>query len=78
MYSSRSSCRVRDNFIQRRLHDVAGEIRNYSLYDYVLVNRDVAASVDTLVSIVKATRSRRHRMENEIRPIRENFRNARH
>src|ERR1700740_1725453 len=45
--------------IQRRLHDAAGEIRNYTLYDYVLVNRDVAASVDTLVSIVKATRSRR-------------------
>ena len=64
--------------IQRRLHDAAGEIRNYSLYDYVLVNRDVAVSVDTLVSIVKATRSRRDRMENEIRPILESFRNARH
>jgi guanylate kinase len=63
--------------IQRRLHDAAGEIRNYSLYDYVLVNRDVAASVDTLVSIVKATRSRRDRMENEIRPILESFRNVR-
>jgi hypothetical protein len=44
----------------------------------VLVNRDVAVSVDTLVSIAKATRSRRDRMENEIRPIRESFRNARH
>ncbi len=38
-------------------------IRNY---DYVLVNREVEASVDTLVSIVKATRSRRDRMEEQI------------
>ncbi len=59
--------------ILRRLHDAAGEIRNYSLYDYVLVNREVVASVETLVTIVKATRSRRDRMENEIRPILESF-----
>ena len=59
--------------ILRRSHDAVGEIRNYTLYDYVLVNREVAASVDTLVSIVKATRSRRDRMENEIRPILETF-----
>ena len=59
--------------ILRRLHDAAGEIRNYSLYDYVLVNREVAASVKTLVAIVKATRSRRDRMEDEIRPILETF-----
>jgi len=59
--------------ILRRLHDAAGEIRNYSLYDYVLVNRVVAASVETLVAIVKATRSRRDRMEDEIRPILETF-----
>ncbi len=62
--------------IERRLHDAAREIRNYSQYDYVLVNRDVEASVDTLVSIVKATRSRRDRMEEQIRPILETFRNA--
>jgi guanylate kinase len=55
--------------IERRLHEAAEEIRNYSQYDYVLVNREVEASVDTLVSIVKATRSRRDRMEKEIRPI---------
>jgi guanylate kinase len=59
--------------ILRRLHDAAGEIRNYYLYDYVLVNREVAASVETLVAIVKATRSRRDRMEREIRPILETF-----
>ena len=62
-----------ETVILRRLHDAAGEIRNYSLYDYVLVNREVAASVETLVAIVKATRSRRDRMEDEIRPILETF-----
>ena len=62
--------------MERRLHEAAQEIRNYSQYDYVLVNRNVEASVDTLVSIVKATRSRRDRMEDQIRPILETFRNA--
>ena len=63
----------REAVILRRLHDAAEEIRNYKLYDYVLVNREVAASVETLVAIVKAARSRRDRMENEIRPILETF-----
>lgn len=62
--------------IERRLHEAAEEIRNYSQYDYVLVNREVEASVETLKSIVKATRSRRDRMEREIRPILETFHNA--
>src|SRR6185437_2970524 len=59
--------------IERRLRDAAEEIRNYSQYDYVLVNRDLETSVDTLMSIVKATRSRRDRMEQQIRPILETF-----
>ena len=62
--------------IERRLHEAAEEIRNYSQYDYVLVNREVKASVETLVSIVEATRSRRDRMEGEIRPILETFKDA--
>jgi guanylate kinase len=62
--------------IRRRLLEAAVEIRNYSQYDYVLVNREVEASVDTLKSIVKAARSRRDRMEREIRPILETFDNA--
>jgi guanylate kinase len=62
-----------DEVIARRLRDAAEEIRNYTLYDYVLVNREVEWSVETLVSIVKATRSRRERMEQEIRPILESF-----
>jgi guanylate kinase len=62
-----------DEVVQRRLREAAEEIRNYFRYDYVLVNQEVAASVDTLVSIVKATRSRRDRMEDSIRPILETF-----
>jgi guanylate kinase len=62
--------------IARRLSDAKEEIRNYKQYDYVLVNREVEASVETLKSIVKATRSRRDRMEREIRPILETFDNA--
>ena len=62
-----------DVVIQRRLREAKEEIRNYDRYDYVLVNREVAASIDTLVSIVKATRSRRDRMEDSIRPILETF-----
>ncbi len=62
-----------DEVIERRLREAAEEIANYRSYDYVLVNREVASSVDTLVSIVKATRSRRDRMEQEIRPILRSF-----
>jgi guanylate kinase len=62
-----------DAVIARRLRDAAEEIRNYFLYDYLLVNREVESSVETLIAIVKATRSRRDRMEKEIRPILETF-----
>jgi guanylate kinase len=62
-----------EEVIERRLREAAEEIQNYTRYDYVLVNRVVDDSVDTLVSIVKATRGRRDRMENEIRPILETF-----
>jgi guanylate kinase len=59
--------------IQRRLRDAAEEIRNYSQYDYVLINHRVENSVDTLASIVKAERVRRSRMEEQVRPILDSF-----
>ena len=55
--------------IERRLREAAEEIRNYTAYDYIVVNRDVQVSVDALASIVKAERVRRSRMEGAIRPI---------
>jgi len=62
-----------EEVIRRRLRGAAEEIRNYRLYDYVLVNREVNASVDILASIVKAERPRRTRMEDQIQPILETF-----
>ncbi len=62
-----------DAVIERRLRGAAEEIRNYQQYDYVLVNREIESSVETLVSIVKAERVRRIRMEEQIRPILESF-----
>jgi guanylate kinase len=55
--------------IARRLREAAEEIRNYTDYDYIVVNREVASSVGNLVSIVKAERVRRSRVEGEVRPI---------
>ena len=60
--------------IGRRLRAAAEEIRNYSAYDYVLVNREVEPAVATLVAIVRAERVRRTRIEDQIRPILETFR----
>ena len=62
-----------DEVIRRRLADAAREIRNYSLYDYVLVNNDLNLAADTLKSIVKAERVKRIRVEEKIRPILETF-----
>jgi guanylate kinase len=58
-----------DEVIRRRLADAAREIRNYSLYDYVLVNEDLNLAAESLKSIVRAERVRRVRVEEKIRPI---------
>jgi len=63
----------RDEVIERRLRDAAEEIRRYSDYDYVLVNRELAESDAILSSIVRAERARRIRTEEQIRPILESF-----
>ena len=59
--------------IQRRLLAAAEEIKNYSQYEYVLLNRDVDESVATLSAIVRAERVRRTRMEDQIRPVLASF-----
>jgi guanylate kinase len=64
-----------DAVIERRLRDAAIEIRNYSVYDYVLINKELAQSDRTLAAIVGAERVRRNRMEGQIRPILETFEN---
>lgn len=59
--------------ILRRLTDAAREIRNYRLYDYVLVNSDLDLAAETLKAIVRAERVRRIRVEEKIQPILETF-----
>ncbi|HEY3824416.1 MAG TPA: guanylate kinase [Bryobacteraceae bacterium] len=59
--------------IQRRLADAAREIRNYRLYDYVLVNNDLNLAAETLKAIVRAERARRIRVEEKIQPILDTF-----
>lgn len=58
-----------EEVIQRRLREAAEEIRNYKQYDYILINHRVEESVETLLSIIRAERVRRTRMEEQLRPI---------
>jgi guanylate kinase len=62
-----------DAVIERRLRDAANEIRNYSAYDYVLINNELTRSDEILAAIVRAERVRRSRMEDQVRPILETF-----
>jgi guanylate kinase len=64
----------REDVIQRRLHDAAGEIGNYRVYNYVVINRDLNESDSLLCAIVRAERARRTRVEDQIEPILETFR----
>lgn len=45
-----------EEVIERRLAAAAGEIRDFRLYDYILVNDNVDQASDRLISIVKAAR----------------------
>lgn len=73
----RSRSQDTEEVIARRLREAVDEIRDYSQYDYVLVNEDVEASVENLVAIVNANRSRRKWMEEKIHHILETFEDGR-
>jgi guanylate kinase len=62
-----------DEVIRRRLAKSAREIRDYSRYDYVLVNNDLNLAAETLKAIVLAERVKRVRVEEKIRPILASF-----
>ena len=62
-----------DEVIQKRLRKAADEIRNYTNYDYVLVNDDLSRSTETLAAIVAAERVRRIRVEPVVRSILASF-----
>jgi guanylate kinase len=65
----RARSQDKEEVIRRRLADAAREIRNYDLYDYVLVNNDLDLAAETLKAIVRAERVKRVRVEEKIRPI---------
>jgi guanylate kinase len=62
-----------DEVIQRRLRGAAREVRGYTQYDFVLINRDLDECAKDLEAIVRTERLRRSRMEENIRPILESF-----
>jgi guanylate kinase len=59
--------------IRRRLEEAAAEIRNYSAYDYVIVNERVEESARDLRSIIRAERVRRQRMDAKVGAILKTF-----
>ncbi len=62
-----------EEVIQRRLKDATEEVRNYTQYDYVLINREIEEAAARLASVVRAERLTKARMEEEVRPILESF-----
>ena len=58
-----------ESVIQRRLKKAADEIRNFEMYDYVLINDDLDGSTETLTSIIKAERVRRSRVTGQVQKI---------
>jgi guanylate kinase len=69
----RSRSQDSEEVIQRRLQGAAVEVKNYTHYDFVLINRDIEKASARLVNIVEAERQRRARMEEEVRPILDSF-----
>ena len=69
----RSRSQDADEVIQRRLQGAAREVRNYTQYDYVLINRDLDECARDLEAIVRTERLRRVRMEDQIQPIIDSF-----
>jgi guanylate kinase len=69
----RSRSQDSEEVIQRRLKGAAEEVRNYTQYDYVLINREIEEASARLATIVKAERLSKARMEAEVGPILESF-----
>jgi guanylate kinase len=49
--------------VARRMSEAADEMSHYAEYDYIIVNQDIEESVDQALSILKAERLKRERME---------------
>ena len=59
--------------IERRLRNAAGEVRDYTEFDYVVVNDDLETAVGELRSIIVAARRRTGAMAGAVRPILRSF-----
>jgi guanylate kinase len=55
----------REDEIQKRMRRAADEIRDYGLYDYIVVNRDFERALSELRSIVVAERCRTKLLRND-------------
>jgi guanylate kinase len=51
-----------EDVVARRMAKAANEMSHYPEYDYIVVNRDVAESVDAVHAILRAERLRRDRL----------------
>lgn len=58
-----------EEVVQRRLREAANEVRNYALYDYILINDDLDDATERLVAVVLAERIKRQRMEPRIKAL---------
>ncbi len=59
--------------IQRRLREASQEVRFAERYSYVIINENVAESVENLISIVRAERVKRERLNERLHPILETY-----
>jgi len=56
-----------------RLRNAPDELRQYSAFDYVIINDEVERAVNQLASIIYAERARCMRQEGLVREVIENF-----
>jgi guanylate kinase len=62
--------------LEVRLRNAPEELRQYSAFDYVIINDEVDRAVAQLASIIYAERARCVRQENLVREVIEKFRPA--
>jgi guanylate kinase len=59
--------------LERRLKNASGEVKLYKMFDYVVVNDDLKRAANTLVSIIRAERTRPARQTGRIEEILQTF-----
>lgn len=59
--------------LERRLKKASQEIRNYRLFDYLIINDDLNQAIEEMEAIIRAERQRQVRMKDKIREILNTF-----